>query len=165
MPATRRVAVPPSGLRHLPGLLTREERAALLADIVAALETAPFFTPRMPRTGRPFSVRMTGFGPLGWVSDREGGYRYQPRHPLTGGPWPPLPPLLLRLWERLCDWPDPPEAALVNHYRPGARMGLHVDVDEQARDAPLLSISLGCTGIFRIGGRRRRDPTMSFPLA
>ena len=31
----------------------------------------------MPRTGKPFSVRMTNCGPLGWVSDQAGGYRYQ----------------------------------------------------------------------------------------
>ena len=39
-------------------------------------------------SGRPFSVRMSNCGPLGWVSD-EGGYRYRPSHPETSRPWPP----------------------------------------------------------------------------
>ena len=38
---------------------------------------APLYAPTMPRTGKPFSVRMTNCGPLGWVSDKAGGYRYQ----------------------------------------------------------------------------------------
>ena len=37
----------------------------------------------MPRTGRPFSVRMSNCGELGWISD-EKGYRRQPTHPETG---------------------------------------------------------------------------------
>ena len=43
-------------------------------------------------------------------------------------------------------------------------MGLHVDNDEEALDAPLLSISLGCSARFRLGGLKRRDRTMSFDL-
>ena len=154
----------PPGLRLYPGLLEANQRRALLADVVAALETAPFFTPRMPRTGKPFSVRMTNFGPLGWVSDRQHGYRYQAHHPDTGAPWPPMPDMLLRLWRKLTEYPAPPQAALVNHYRPGAKMGLHVDNDERDLSAPILSISLGCEATFRIGGHQRRGKTISFRL-
>ena len=46
---------------------------------------APPFRPRMPRTGKPFSVQMSNCGALGWVSD-ERGYRYQATHPETGPP-------------------------------------------------------------------------------
>ena len=79
------------GLRHLPGFLDRAEQEALVADLRAAVAAAPLFTPRMPRTGKAFSVRMTNCGPLGWVSDAAGGYRYQATHPETGAPWPPIP--------------------------------------------------------------------------
>lgn len=89
-------------------------------------------------------------GPLGWVSDRS-GYRYQPTHPLTGGPWPDMPPLLTGLWAELTGWPEPPDACLVNLYRDGARMGLHQDRDEADLAAPVLSVSLGDTAVFRIG--------------
>jgi len=154
----------PRGVRLLPRHLDEAQQRLLLAEIVAIVKRAPLFTPRMPRTGRPFSVRMTNAGPLGWVSDREKGYRYEPHHPETGAPWPPMPQILLELWRECTGYPAPPEAALVNYYAPGAKMGLHVDIDEQALDAPLLSVSLGCSARFRLGGLKRRDPTISFDL-
>ena len=153
----------PQGLRLLRGFLSPAEREALLGGVVAALPGCPFFRPRMPRWGTPFSVRMLNFGPLGWVSDKS-GYRYQPHHPDTGRPWPPMPEMLPSLWRRLDLWPAPPQAALVNHYAPGARMGLHVDADEEEMDAPILSISLGCDAAFRIGGPRRGDRTTTIRL-
>src|SRR4029077_818016 len=75
-------AAAPSGLRFYPGYLDRAQQQALLAALLRILEAAPLFTPRRPRSGRPFSVRMSNCGPLGWVSD-ERGYRYQPTHPVT----------------------------------------------------------------------------------
>ena len=138
-------------------------RTRLLDAVLQALTEAPFFTPRMPRWGTPFSVRMTNFGPLGWVSDKS-GYRYQAVHPQSGRPWPPMPSELLALWDEITGYPHPPEAALVNFYGPRARMGLHVDADEQDLDAPILSLSFGCEAVFRIGGRRRDDSTVSFRL-
>ncbi|WP_018261742.1 alpha-ketoglutarate-dependent dioxygenase AlkB [Methylobacterium sp. WSM2598] len=151
------------GLIHYPGYLDAAGQAALAADLAHALARAPAFTPTMPRTGKPFSVRMTNCGPLGWVSD-QAGYRYQPAHPGTGVPWPPIPPALLAAWSDLAAYPDPPEACLVNLYAPGARMGLHQDRDEDALDAPVLSLSLGATALFRYGGPRRGDPTRSLRL-
>jgi alkylated DNA repair protein (DNA oxidative demethylase) len=118
----------------------------------------------MPGSGSPFSVRMTNCGPLGWVSDQR-GYRYEPQHPVTGAPWPPMPPLLLEAWKELADYPHPPEACLINVYTPTARMGLHQDRDEQDFAAPVVSLSLGQTCLFRLGGTARRDPTRSFRLA
>jgi alkylated DNA repair protein (DNA oxidative demethylase) len=44
-------------------------------------------------------------------------------------------------------------------------MGLHQDHDEQDFDAPVLSVSLGDTCIFRVGGTTRKEPTRSFRLA
>src|SRR3984893_15591959 len=85
------------GLELRPGYLDRAAQEALLTAVREAIREAPLYTPTMPRTGRPFSVRMTNCGPLGWVSDA-GGYRYQPTHPLTGEPWPPMPDILLRAW-------------------------------------------------------------------
>ncbi|GAB4070121.1 alpha-ketoglutarate-dependent dioxygenase AlkB [Ancylobacter sonchi] len=146
------------------GYLDRPAQEALVADIREVLATAPLFTPRMPRTGKPFSVRMSNCGPLGWVSD-ESGYRYQPRHPETGTPWPPFPAALRRAWDELSDADLPPEACLINWYGPEARMGLHQDRDEQEFAAPVLSLSLGDTAIFRLGGTERRGGTRSIRLA
>jgi alkylated DNA repair protein (DNA oxidative demethylase) len=129
-----------------------------------AIREAPLYTPTMPRTGQPFSVRMTNCGPLGWVSDA-GGYRYQPTHPATGRPWPPIPALALRAWRELAEDAAAAEACLINVYVPTARMGLHQDRDEKDFSAPVLSLSLGDTCLFRVGGTRRSDPTRSFRLA
>jgi alkylated DNA repair protein (DNA oxidative demethylase) len=118
----------------------------------------------MPRSGKPMSVRMTNCGPLGWVTDKERGYRYQAMHPVTGKPWPAMPRMLLELWEEVAAYPHPPEACLVNYYAGAAKMGLHQDRDEEDFDAPVLSVSLGDTGVFRVGGRSRKDPTQKFEL-
>lgn len=157
------LAVAP-GVTHWPGYLDAAEQAALVADLREAARQAPFYTPRMPKTGKPFSVRMTNCGSLGWVSD-ERGYRYQPLHPETGAPWPPIPERLLRAWRELAGYPHPPEACLVNFYEPTAKMGLHQDRDEADFDAPVLSLSLGDTAIFRIGGTSRGGRTVSLKLA
>lgn len=137
------------GFRWWPGALDAAAQRALLAEVLAALEQSPFYRPVTPG-GRPFSVRMTNLGPLGWVSDRN-GYRYQPTHPGTGAPWPSIPAVLLDLWRDLTGWPEPPDACLVNLYRDGAKMGLHQDKDEADLKAPVLSVSLGDTAVFRVG--------------
>ena len=152
------------GLVIAPDRLDRSAQEALVAELRAAQKIAPFFTPEMPRTGKPFTVRMTNLGPLGWVSDRAGGYRYQSTHPVTAEPWPPIPASVLAIWEEFSGYPHPPEACLVNFYSPDAKMGLHQDRDEADLDAPVVSISLGDTAKFRIGGTVRTDPTRSFDL-
>ena len=117
----------------------------------------------MPRSGRFFSVEETNFGSHGWFSD-ESGYRYEATHPVTKLAWPEIPELLVRMWHALGKYPARPECCLVNLYRNGARMGLHQDRDEQALDAPVVSVSLGDSAIFRIGGTARRDRTTSVTL-
>lgn len=153
-----------AGFRYLPGHFDRTAQEALVASLKAAVTTTPFFQPAMPRTGKPFSVRMTNLGPLGWVSDKEGGYRYQPTHPETHQPWAAMPEMILDLWRQVADYPADPEACLVNLYAPAAKMGLHQDRDEADFDAPVVSVSLGDTCLFRIGGTKRNDPTQSLKL-
>ncbi len=68
----------PDGCTYFPRFLTAAGQVALLAEIRQVIAAAPLYTPAMPRTGKPFSVAMTNCGPLGWVSDKERGYRYQP---------------------------------------------------------------------------------------
>lgn len=139
-----------SGFGFWPGRLDPAAQGALVAEVLAAADDAPFYTPVTPG-GRPMSVAMTSLGPLGWVTDRAGGYRYQETHPVTGRPWPAMPPRLLELWAQLADPDRPPDSCLVNLYRGPARMGLHQDRDEADFSAPVLSVSLGDTAIFRIG--------------
>jgi DNA oxidative demethylase len=151
------------GVTHWPGFLGRQAQEELVAALRNVVQDAPLFTPIMPRTGKPFSVRMTNCGSLGWVSDIK-GYRYQAMHPDTGGNWPQIPEILQVLWKDLSGYPYAAEACLINFYVPQAKMGLHQDRDEAALDAPVVSVSLGDTAVFRIGGTHRSGKTTSFKL-
>jgi len=154
----------PRGVRHIPGHLQRDEQEELLEAVRGIVRRAPLFVPAMPRTGKEMSVRMTNCGSLGWVTDKERGYRYQPMHPATGAPWPPIPQALLDIWTAVSGYALPPEACLVNFYSEDAKMGLHQDRDEQTFDAPVVSVSLGDDCLFRVGGTKREDRTVSFRL-
>lgn len=146
-----------------PGLLDPAAQQALVAAVFAAAEAAPF-AHYETGYGQAMSVAMTAFGPLGWTSDKA-GYRYAEQHPGTERAWPAMPQALLDLWARLGDADVPPDSCLINLYRGAARMGLHQDRDEADPAFPVLSISLGDTAVFRIGGTSRKDPTRSLKLA
>jgi DNA oxidative demethylase len=146
----------PKGVRHIPGALDKAAQLALLEDIRAVVAEAPLFTPAMLKTGKEMSVRMTNCGVL--------GYRYQPTHPATGKPWPAMPSSLMELWNTYSACQLEPEACLINFYSEDAKMGLHQDRDEADFSAPVLSISLGDACLFRIGGTRREEKTVSFRL-
>ena len=161
--SSSRIKVAP-GAFHYPGFLGLADQEALRDEILAIIEEAPLFRPRMPRTGKPFSVRMSNCGAVGWVSD-EAGYRYQPTHPQTGRRWPPMPERLARAWGELAPEAPPPEACLINFYDAKAKMGLHQDRDEAELSAPIVSLSLGCAASFRLGGLKRNDLTRSFRSA
>jgi alkylated DNA repair protein (DNA oxidative demethylase) len=152
-----------SGFDLWPGLLDQKAQKALVAAAFAADDVAPFARYETSY-GKAMSVAMSSFGPLGWVSDKA-GYRYADTHPGTGQPWPTLPQPLLDLWAALGDPKTPPDSGLINLYRDDARMGLHQDRDEADPAFPVLSISLGDTAVFRIGGTSRKDPTKSLRLA
>jgi DNA oxidative demethylase len=156
-------AGPLAGLRLRPGYLDCPEQLALIEALRRVFGAAPLFTPRMPKSGRPFSVRMSNCGPLGWVSD-ESGYRYQRIHPETRRPWPPIPDALLEMWSDLGGYSHPPQACLINFYGAAAKMGLHQDRDEDNFAAPVVSLSLGDSCLFRVGGLKRSDATHSFRL-
>jgi DNA oxidative demethylase len=151
-------------MRLLPEALNRDAQRRLLAGIRTILAEAPLYSPVMPRSGSPYSVRMTNCGPLGWLSDRS-GYRYTGTHPVTGAPWPEIPAMVLDLWHRTTGVAYRPQACLINYYGPEARLGLHRDQDEAAPEAPILSISLGDTALFRLGGPERKSPTRSVRLS
>jgi len=147
-----------------PGYLDRAAQERVLAAVREVLATAPLYTPSMPKSGRPMSVRMSNCGPLGWVTDAA-GYRYQPTHPETGVPWPPIPDALVAIWRDLAGYEHAPQACLINHYHGAARMGLHQDRDEEDLAAPVVSLSLGDTCLFRLGGRQRTEPTRALRLS
>ena len=113
----------------------RGDQEKLLSQLGPVFEAAPMFRPRMPRTNQPWSIMMTNMGSLGWVSDSN-GYRYQPKHPVSGLAWPDMPQILLDAWDDLTQYPHPPQCCLVNHYQGAkAKMGLHQDRDEEDLEA------------------------------
>lgn len=149
------------GFRILRGMLLGPEQAALVDDLREVVRVAPLFSPQTP-FGKPMSVRMTSAGKYGWYADRQ-GYRYERRHP-QGGEWPPIPDTVLRIWRQLVSDLRGPDCCLLNFYGAGARMGMHQDRDEANFDWPVLSISLGDEGLFRIGNTTRGGKTESFWL-
>lgn len=142
----------------------RPAQAELVDTVLRLIQAAPLYRPRMPKTANPFSVEETNFGPLGWLSERA-GYRYAPVHPETGAPWPDIPEMLTDLWSAVACYAHAPECCLVNLYRDGAKMGAHQDRDEEALEAPVVSVSLGDEALFRFGGPARKSSTQSVKLA
>lgn len=150
-----------AGFRILKGYLDRTAQETMAEEVAGVIRAAPLFAPVTP-WGKPMRVRMTSAGRFGWFTDRK-GYRYIDRHP-EGGPWPPIPATALAVWGELVSRERTPDCCLVNVYGDGAGMGLHRDADEADFSWPVLSISLGDAGLFRMGGLERSDPTQSVLL-
>ncbi len=146
------------GFELFKGHLTPAEQANLVAELRNVAQVAPMRSP-VTRWGKPMSVKMTSAGRVGWISDRR-GYRYELKHP-DGMEWPPIPASILALWHEITGLERVPDCCLINYYGEGARMGLHQDKDEVDFSYPVLSLSLGDDGLFRMGGTERGGKTQS----
>ena len=140
------------------GFLDREAQGQVVDDIRGVAEIAPLFSPMTPY-GKPMRVKMTSAGKYGWYSDRK-GYRYERQHP-DGQDWPAIPESVLAIWRTLVSTERMPDCCLVNYYGEQARMGMHQDRDEADFGWPVLSVSLGDEGMFRIGNATRGGKTQS----
>ena len=140
------------------GFLDRAGQARVVGDIRGVAEAAPLFSPMTPY-GKPMRVKMTSAGRYGWYSDRK-GYRYERQHP-GGQDWPAIPESVLAIWRALVSEERMPDCCLVNYYDEAARMGMHQDRDEADFGWPVLSVSLGDEGLFRIGNATRGGKTQS----
>ncbi|MEE1826605.1 alpha-ketoglutarate-dependent dioxygenase AlkB [Streptomyces sp. BE20] len=152
---------PAPGAVLVPGWLDAETQLGLVAACREwSRPPAGLHSVRMP-TGGMMSVRMVGLG-LHWYP-----YGYS-RTAEDGAPVKPFPSGLARLARRAvadaygeaaADIPGAvgyePDIAIVNHYPHGAKMGLHQDRDERT-DAPVVSLSLGDTCVFRLGNTETR---------
>ena len=137
----------------------RDEAAALVAAVTQVAAAAPLRQMITPG-GYRMSVAMTNCGAAGWVTDRA-GYRYAPLDPLSERPWPAMPEIFRDLAGHAADGAGfadfTPDACLINHYEPGARLSLHQDKDERDYSEPIVSVSLGLPAVFLWGGLRRSD--------
>lgn len=140
------------------GYLDITAQRAVLTAVRGVVVQAPFFRPEMPNSKR-MSVRMTAAGKYGWFSDKK-GYRYAAEHP-SSKPWPAIPAEVLTIWHEVTGLERAPECCLVNYYGPDAKMGLHQDRDEASMEWPVVSISLGDEGLFRMGNVTRGGKTES----
>ncbi|GAA5014385.1 alpha-ketoglutarate-dependent dioxygenase AlkB [Kitasatospora paranensis] len=164
LPFPRERAEPAPGAVHLPDWLDpQEQRDLVRACRDWARPPAGMRTIRLP-TGGVMSVRTVCLGwhwyPYGYARTVVDG---------DGAPVKPFPPVLgdlaLRALEAVYG-PDgrsaiagaegyAPDIAVVNHYPHGAKMGLHKDKEERI-DAPVVSLSLGDSCVFRLGNTETR---------
>lgn len=157
-----------TGTLHLARHLTLDSQKSLAVKCLAlGGDTAGFYTP-VVRGMHPMSVRMLCLG-RHWNAVT---YRYEfTRSDVDGLDVPPLPPSFTELARSIASvagFTMNPDVCIVNWYTAGSRMGLHQDKDESpesiARGAPVVSVSLGDTAVFRIGGLKRKDPVESIHL-
>ncbi|MFV2196609.1 alpha-ketoglutarate-dependent dioxygenase AlkB family protein [Nocardiopsis sp. LOL_012] len=162
------VTVAPEAV-HLPGWLPTDRQGALVEDC-RRWARAGMVRHRMPGGGL-MSVRTLS---MGWFwsparhpppdTRRHGTPPGYSRTLPDGSPVPPMPGVLVELAARAVrdalgrspDPRDPYDVALVNFYGPDARMGMHQDRDERSR-APVVSLSLGDTCVFRFGNTETRN--------
>jgi alkylated DNA repair protein (DNA oxidative demethylase) len=144
-----------------------ESMSRLLAAIDGVIELAPLRHMITPG-GFRMSVAMTNCGALGWASDRR-GYRYTANDPQSGAPWPPMPGVFRDLARAAAETAGfaefAPDACLINHYEPGARLTLHQDRDERDFSQPIVSVSIGLPAIFQFGGIKRSERARRVPLS
>jgi len=155
--AEERVDLAP-GAVLLRGFVTAE--VAALVDAVNTIAAASPFRNMITPGGHRMSVAMSNCGDAGWVTDRT-GYRYDPRDPETGKPWPPVPDIFKILAVRAAAEAGfanfSPDVGLINRYEPGTRLSLHQDRDEHDYRAPIVSVSLGIPAVFLFGGAERSE--------
>ncbi len=138
-----------------------------LTEQIQTIEAQAAFRHYSVPGGKKMAVAMTSCGAFGWVSDAQ-GYRYCPNDPLTQVAWPAMPPAFKQLARdaaKAAGWPSfEPDSCLINRYTSGAGMGLHQDKDEQDLKAPIVSVSIGATAKFMLGGQHRTDPVKTIDL-
>jgi alkylated DNA repair protein (DNA oxidative demethylase) len=132
----------------------------LLAQIAAVGVQAPFRHMVTPG-GYRMSVAMTSCGALGWITDRK-TYRYAALDPDSHQHWPVMPTAFLELASEAANAAGyshfAPDSCLINRYAPGSKLSLHQDRDELDMSQPIVSVSLGLSAVFQLGGRKRSDP-------
>lgn len=148
----RRELVP--GAVHVPDWLSHEQQVRLVAQCRVWVRRSPMKHQVLPGGG--------------WMSVQSvmlGKNRQPYRYGATGEPGAELPEWLVHVGQRAAAHaygphnplvPDyTPDSALINFYDGAAHMGMHQDRDEFSA-APIVSLSLGDTCVFRFGNTLTR---------
>lgn len=156
-PATT-VAHPLTDVVHIRNWLTPDEQRSLVAEFRRWSDPpAGLRHPRVP-AGHLMTVQSVC---LGWHWQP---YAYSRTADDTDStPVKPMPDGVVRLARRAVADTEAfgkaeafaPDAVIANFYGPGARLGLHQDGEEPS-DAPVVTISIGDTCLFRLAGVDRR---------
>ena len=156
------------GAFHLRRALALDAQGRLAARCRALLDGAvPGYVP-IVRGGGRMRVRMLCLG-RHWNGKT---YRYEAtRSDFDNLPAPPLPDEFRSLageLARSAGMAIDADICILNYYDADGRMGLHQDKDEGERaiaaGVPVVSVSIGDTARFLIGGTRRREPVETILL-
>jgi len=147
--------------------LSLDIQKQLIVLIEEVVIKAPWMDP-VTSSGGNMHLKSTSCGFYGWYSDSN-GYHYTETHPITTKPWPRMPDLIEDLAIKLATDAGfssfRPEVCHVNYYQGSeAKLGLHQDASEKTYKTPIVSISLGDTAIFEIGGTYRGGPFRELQL-
>jgi alkylated DNA repair protein (DNA oxidative demethylase) len=139
--------------------LTLQEQKKIVFDIQNAIQENDYFINTTPY-GKPYKVINANFGLYGWFSDNS-GYHYSKVHPITKAPWPKIPNSILETVFKLTNLTDhkdfKPESCYINFYFKDSSLGLHQDNSEKNLTKPIVSISIGDTAEFLLGGINKKD--------
>ena len=149
------------GAFHLQAFLTIDQQRWLVERCEQLGRDVGYYAPAV-RGGRQMSLDMLCLG-MHWNART---YTYETaRSDYDVAPVPPLPRDLIELAKlaaKCVGMGIDPQVCLINRYGPHSRLSLHQDKDERAEvleaGVPIVSLSVGDTATFMLGGARRRDP-------
>lgn len=145
----------PVGFHVFKGRLEREGQSRMVELARELCREAPLIQPRT-KYGTDFNLKITSWGKVGWLSDERDGYHYSALHPETRRPWPQIPEpvkALMLAAAKEAGYPLDLQTVLVNFYaKEGGALGRHQDKTEKNHTSPIVTLSLGDTCVFGIGG-------------
>lgn len=158
----------PEGVTVLRGFISATEQISFVEECRQIAGHSPLVRPRMP-SGYELSLSITGVGDAVWFSDEVRGYHYAKRHPKSGKPWGKIPRAFLNVARRAAEEVGllrfKPDTCLINYYpKNTGKLGLHVDNTEEDLTSPIVTVSLGETCRFLIGGLQRSDKKQKITL-
>lgn len=145
--------------------LSIAKQISLVRACRRVIAAEPLWTPVFAGKGfvQEFALQNTNCGKYGWLGD-ESGFKYTEFN-RGGRRWQAIPDEILEVVREVTPENFIAENCLINYYHGNkSHLGLHQDKTERNRTAPIVSISLGQTCIFRIGGLERRDSVREVEL-